>query len=153
MNKADDCIKDFAEMLADVFGADVEVIKLDTSKIANKLRAKKFKEMIANTKKSLDEINDNPNMDIQEKIKSLAVIMLDASIVDAEDMNTLTQEEANSYFNMIKIARIKLWDILFSIQNNINNLKDEMAHPKKEDEDLTKLSKEELIARLREKSK
>lgn len=153
MNKTDDYIKTFAEMFADIFGADVKVIKFDTSKLANKLRAKNFKEMIADTKKSLDEINDNPNMDIQEKIKSLAVIALNASVVDAEDMNTLTQKEAEDYFNFIKNACIKFNDILYSIQNNINYLKDEMVHPKEEDEDLTKLTKEELIARLREKSK
>lgn len=153
MNKADDCIKDFTEMLADIFGADVKVIKLDTSKLANKFRAKNFKKMIADTEKNLNEINDNPNMDIQEKIKSLAVIALNASVVDAEDMNTLTQKEAEDYFNFIKDACIKFNDILYSIQNNINYLKDEMAHHKKEYEDLTKLSKEELIARLRKKSK
>lgn len=153
MNKTDDYIKDFAEMLADVFGADVKIIKLDISKLANKLRAKNFKEMIADTEKNLNEINDNPNMNIQEKIKSLAVIALNASVVDAEDMNALTKEEAEDYFNFIKDACIKFNNILYSIQNNINYLKDEMAHPKEEDEDLTKLTKEELIARLREKSK
>lgn len=153
MNKVDDYIKDFAEMLADVFGANVEVIKLDTSKIANKLLAKKFKEMIADNKKALNKINDNSDTNIQDKIKSLAVIALNASVVDAEDMNTLTQEEAEDYFNFIKDACIKFNDILYSIQNNINYLKDEMAHPKEKDEDLTKLTKEELITRLREKSK
>lgn len=150
MSKADDCIKDFAEMLADVFDVDIEVVKLNTSKIVNKLRADNFKKMIAETEKTLDEITDNSDIDVQEKIKRLAIIMLNASMVDADDMNTLTQEEAESYFNVIKIARIKLIDILRSIQNDINRLKNEMAHSK-EDEDLTKLSKEELIELLRRK--
>lgn len=143
--------KNFAEVLANIFDVDVEVIKLDASKLVDKLRAKRFKEMIANTEKSLDEINDNPDMNIQEKITSLSVIMLNASVVDADDMNTLTQEEAESYFNVIKVARLKFVDILCSIQNDINRLKNEIAQPKEEDEDLTKLSKEELIERLRRK--
>lgn len=151
MSKIDDCIKEFAEVLANAFDVDIEVIKIDASKLVDKLRAKRFKEMIADTEKTLDKINNNPDIDIQEKIKNLLVIMLNASVVDADDMNTLTQEEAESYFNIIKVARLKFVDILCSIQNDINRLKNEIAQPKEEDEDLTKLSREELIERLRKK--
>lgn len=133
------------------FDDDIEVIKINASKLADKLRAKRFKEMIADTEKVINEIIYNSNIDVQEKIKRLATIMLNASVVDADDMNTLTQEEAENYFNVIKVARLKLVDILCSIQNDINRLKNEMAQPKEEDEDLTKLSKEELIERLRRK--
>lgn len=151
MNKADDCIKGFVEFLVDVLGTDVEVIKLDVAKFADKLRVNTFKKMIADTEKTLCEINDNPSMDIQEKIKSLSVIMLNASIVDADDIKTLTQEEAESYLNIVRAAHNRFDYVMRDIQNNINCLKIEMAHPKEEDEDLTKLSKEELIERLRRK--
>lgn len=107
--------------------------------------------MIADTEKTLCEINDNPDMDIQEKIKSLSVIMLNASIVDIDDMKTLTQEEAERYLNIIRAAHNRFDYVMQDIQNNINHLKNEMAHLKEEDEDLTKLSKEELIERLRRK--
>ena len=147
----DKVVKGFADFLADTFGTDVEVLKVDVSKIAAKVHAKAVKDMIADTEKILDEINNNPNMDIQDKIKSLSIIMLNAYVVDADDMNTLKQEEAEDYLNMVKAARNKLNDIMQAIQNNINHLKNEMAHPKEEDEDLTKLSKEELIERLRRK--
>lgn len=150
MNKMDKIVKEFADFLVNTFGTDVEVLKLDTSKIAAKARAKAFKAMIADTEKTLDEINDNSNMDIQDKIKSLSIIMLNASIVDADDMNTLTPEEAESYWNVVKVARRKFDDVTRVIQNNINHLKNEVAYSK-EDEDLTKLSKEELIERLRRK--
>lgn len=106
--------------------------------------------MIADTEKTLDEINDNSDMDVQDKIKSLSTIMLNASIVDIDDMNTLTQE-AESYWNVVKVARNKFDGVMRAIQNNINHLKNEMAHPKEEDEDFTKLSKEELIERLHRK--
>lgn len=151
MNKADDCIKGFEEFLVDVLGTDVEVMKLDVAKFADKLRVNTFKKMIADTEKTLCKIKDNLNMDIQEKIKSLSVIMLNASIVDIDDMKTLTQEEAESYFDMIKTARNRLNAIMCTIMTSIYNMKNEMAHPKEEDEDLTKLSKEELIERLRRK--
>lgn len=147
MDKIDKRVSEFAQFISDMFNADVEVLKVDTSKIA----AKAFKDMIANTEKTLDEINDNPNMDVQDKIKSLSTIMLNASIVDIDDMNNLTQEEAENYWNVVKVARNKFDGIMRAIQNNINHLKNEMAHPKEEDEDLTKLSKEELIERLRRK--
>lgn len=151
MDKIDKRVSEFAQFISDMLGADVEVLKVDASKIAAKARAKAFKDMIADTEKTLDEINDNPDMDVQDKIKSLSTIMLNASIVDIDDMNTLTQEEAESYWNVVKVARNKFDDIMRAIQNNINHLKNEMAYPKEEDEDLTKLSKEELIERLRRK--
>lgn len=151
MSKVNNCIKDFAEVLANMFDADVEVIKLDTSKLVDKLRAKRFKEMIADTEKTINEIIYNSDINVQEKIKRLTIIMFNASMVNADDMNTLTQEEAEGYFNVIKVARLKLVDILCSIQNDINRLKNEIAQLKEEDEDLTKLSKEELIERLRRK--
>lgn len=151
MDKIDKRVSEFAQFISDMLGADVEVLKVDASKIAAKARAKAFKDMIADTEKTLDEINDNPDMDVQDKIKSLSTIMLNASIVDIDDMNTLTQEEAESYWNVVKVARNKFDGIMQAIQNNINHLKNEMAYPKEEDEDLTKLSKEELIERLRRK--
>ena len=151
MNRADDCIKGFEEFLVNILGADVEVIKLDVAKFADKLRVNAFKKMIADTEKILCKIQDNPDMDIQEKIKILSVIMLNASIVDADNMKTLTQEEAKSYLDMIRTARNRLNLIMLTIITNIYNMKNEMAHPKEEDEDLTKLSKEELIERLRRK--
>lgn len=151
MNKTDDCIKGFREFLVDILGTDVEVVKLDIAKFANKLRVNAFKKMIADTEKTLCRIKDNPDMDIQENIKSLSVIILNASLVDADDMKTLTQEEAKSYLDMIRTARNRLNLIMLTIITNIYNMKNEMAHPKEEDEDLTKLSKEELIERLRRK--
>lgn len=151
MNKADDCMKGFTEFFVDALGADVEVIKLDIAKFANKLRVNAFKRMITDTEKALCEIKDNPDMDIQQKIKILSVIILNASIVDADDIKTLTQEEATSYLDMVRTARNRLNVIMLTTITNIYNMKNEMAHPKEEDEDLTKLSKEELIERLRRK--
>lgn len=151
MNKADDCIKGFAEFLVNVLGTDVEAIKLDVTKFADKLRVNAFKKMIADTEKTLCRIKDNPDMDIQENIKSLSVIILNASLVDADDMKTLTQEEAKSYLDMVRTARNRLNVIMLTIITNIYNMKNEMAHPKEEDEDLTKLSRRELIERLRRK--
>ena len=151
MNRTDDCIKGFEEFFVDALGADVEVIKLSIAKFADKLRVNAFKKMITDTEKTLCKIKDNPDMDIQEKIKNLSVIVLNASIVDIDDMKTLTQEEAKNYLEMIKTARNRLNAIMCTIMTSIYNMKDEMAHPKEEDEDLTKLSKEELIERLRRK--
>lgn len=151
MDKIDKRVSEFAQFISDILGADVEVLKVDASKIATKARAKAFKDMIADAEKTLDEINDNSDMDVQDKIKSLSTIMINASIVDIDDMNTLTQEEAESYWTVVKIARNKFDGVMRAIQNNINHLKNEMAHPEEEDEDFTKLSKEELIERLRRK--
>lgn len=151
MDKIDKRVSEFVQFISDMLGVDVEVLKVDASKIEAKARAKAFKDMIADTEKTLDEINDSSDIDVQDKIKSLSRIMLNASIVDIDNMNTLTQEEAESYWNVVKVARNKFDGVMRDIQNNINHLKNEIAYPKEEDEDLTKLSKEELIERLRRK--
>lgn len=151
MDKTDNSINAFAQFISDVFRSDVEVLKLDASKIATKVHAKAFNKMINDTKEALDEIVDDSDIAIQDKIESLSIIMRNAAIVDIDDMNTLTHEEAINYCAMIKVARNKFDSIMRVVQDNINCLKDKMAHPKGEDEDLTKLSKEELIERLRRK--
>ena len=52
---------------------------------------------------------------------------------------------------MVRTARNRLNVIMLTIITSIYNMKNEMAHPKEEDEDLTKLSRKELIERLRRK--
>lgn len=160
MNKIDKYISDFTQFISDMLNvnaevlkvnADGEVSKLDASKIMAKVNAEAFKNMIADTEKAINEIKNNSDMSIQDKIYSLSTIILNASIVNIDDMKNLTQEEAKSYLNMIKTARNRFDAIMLTIITSINNMKDEMAHPKEEDEDLTKLSKEELIERLRRK--
>ena len=160
MNKIDKYISDFAQFISDMLNANAEVLKvnadgeaskLDVSKIMAKVNAEAFKNMIADTEKTINQIKNDSDMSIQNKIYSLSTIILNASIVNIDDMKNLTQEEAKSYLNMIKTARNRFDAIMLTIINNIHNMKDEMAHPKEEDEDLTKLSKEELIERLRRK--
>ena len=152
MDKIDKRINEFAQFISDMFGGDVKILAIDDAiKIADKVRAKAFKDMIVDAKKALDEINDDPDMDVQDKIKSLSTIMSNASIVDIDDMNMLTQKEAESYYNVVKAARSAFNDIMGVIVNDIRRLKNEMAHSKEEDEDLTKLSKEELIERIHRK--
>lgn len=160
MNKIDKYISDFTQFISDMLNvnaevlkvnADGEVSKLDVSKIMAKVNAEAFKNMIADTEKTINQIKNDSDMSIQNKIYSLSTIILNASIVNIDDMKNLTQEEAKSYLNMIKTARNRLDAIILTIITNIHNMKDEIAHPKEEDEDLTKLSKEELIERLRRK--
>ena len=160
MNKIDKYINDFAQFISDMLNANAEVLKvnadgeaskLDVSKIMAKVNAEAFKNMIADTEKTINQIKNDSDMSIQNKIYSLSAIILNASIVNINDMKNLTQEEAKSYLDMVKTARNRLDAIMLTIITNIHNMKDEMAHPKEEDEDLTKLSKEELIERLRRK--
>ena len=160
MNKIDKYISDFAQFISDMLNSNAEVLKvnadgeaskLDVSKIMAKVNAEAFKNMIADTEKTINQIKNDSDMSIQNKIYSLSAIILNASIVNIDDMKNLTQEEAKSYLDMIKTARNRFDAIMLTIITNIHNMKDEMAHPKEEDEDLTKLSKEELIERLRRK--
>lgn len=160
MNKIDKCVNDFMQFISDMLNANAEVLKvnadgevskLNVSKIMAKVNAEAFKNIIADTEKTINQIKNDSDMSVQNKIYSLSAIILNASIVDIDDMKSLTQEEAKSYLDMIKTARNRFDAIMLTVINNIHNMKNEMAHPKEDDEDLTKLSKEELIERLRRK--
>lgn len=149
MNKTDELVKDFANFIANAVDTNVEVVKIDVSDFINTLHTHRFKQMIINSNKILYNIKNTSNIDIQEKIECLSLILICAAFVDSNDIKLLTQEEARKYFNVISRANAELNITTHNIQNNIKSIIREAFNPKKEEEDLTKLSKEELIERLR----
>lgn len=89
-------------------------------------------------------------LSIQDKIKKLSYILFLISLVEEEDINLLTKKEAYRYKESVNWIWIKLKEIGYKIvTNNIDIIDNKI----KEEEDLSKLSKEELIARLKEATK
>lgn len=89
-------------------------------------------------------------LSIQDKITKLNHILFLTSLVEKEDIYLLSKKDAQEYKKAIEWV----WTKLREIGNKIvdNNFK-VIDHKLNEEEDLNKLSKEELIARLKEATK
>ena len=89
-------------------------------------------------------------LSIQDKINKLNHILFLISLVEEEDIYLLSQKEAKRYKEAIDWVWFKLREIGNKIVANNFKIIDNKI---KEEEDLSKLSKEELIARLKEATK
>lgn len=147
MKNIDKQVKDLAEAISNSFGVEVEVFKIDTSKINNDNRSKAFKAMIEKSFKAVKDIQ-NYEMSAEDKIRHLALNFINASKVDKDDMKFLNKKEAERYINLLKSCS----EVFNSITNNIiSDIVILSKHYKEvsEEDNLESLSKEELIARLR----
>lgn len=87
---------------------------------------------------------------IQDKIVKLNHMLFLISLVKEEDVNFLIKEEASVYKDAVEVV----WANLAEIGDKIRDKNVKFADNKlNEEEDLSKLSKEELIARLKEATK
>ena len=93
---------------------------------------------------------DYKNLSTQDKIVKLTRILFLISIVEEEDINLLSKKEAQIYKDAVKWVCFKLEEIGYKIAADNVKLSDKKLN---EEEDLSKLSKEELIARLKEATK
>lgn len=137
----------------------IKVIKIDFDDFIKSINQNNSKndtiEMIKDTEEICKSFNDaNSNEDIIVKLKNAAIAFANAEKFDKEDVKNIGIEETGRYYNILQ-------DILGSFNsfanyqlNNISKLVAEVEKESSEENDgLENLTKEELIARLREKSK
>ena len=93
---------------------------------------------------------DYKNLNTQERLVGINYIMYLISFVEEEDIKILNKKDAQLYKDAVEWVWSKLNKITYNIINN--NIK-YCDHKLNEEEDLSKLSKEELIARLKEATK
>lgn len=147
MKNIDKQVKDLAEAISNSLGVEVEVFKIDTSKINNDNHSKAFKVMIEDSFEVIKNIQ-NCEMPAKDKIRHLALNFINASKVDKDDMKLLNKKEAERYINLLKSCG----ELLNSIVNNIRSdifILSKHCKDVFEEDNLESLSKEELIARLR----
>ena len=90
------------------------------------------------------------NLNTQERLVGLNYIMYLISFVEKEDIKILSKKDAQEYQKAIQWVWAKLQEIGYKIVDNHYKAID---HKINEEEDLSKLSKEELITRLKEVTK
>lgn len=90
------------------------------------------------------------NLNTQERLVGLNYIMYLISFVEKEDIKILNKKDAQLYKDAVEWVWSKLNEIICNITNyNVKSCDNKIN----EEEDLSKLSKEELIARLKEATK
>ena len=121
---------------------------MEVESIIIAMRQKNLIEQICDL--AFDCATNYKTLDIRGKILKLTHILFMISLVGEEDIKLLNKEEAKRY----KYAIEWVWDEINNVADRIvnNNIK-YCNYKLNEEEDLSKLSKEELIARLKEATK
>lgn len=147
-----DKIDSLADMFATVFGCEVCVIKGDIEETFNKINEARFKNMVKQTHEVVDDVVNDEHMSVENRIRQLCIVMLNSTKVTTKEIETLTKDEAKSYINDVNEAKSCLEHILNVTCSALNKVVDNHIYDKDNTkEDLSKLSKEELIEMLMKK--
>ena len=157
--------EDIAKLIEKVLGVKPVMINAENSKTASFLNKELRKvanfKMIADAESIAKVITSGNIEDLNVDVRNVGVILANVILFDNEDANLVgidgikrlakAFDKSLTQFNKIAAEHIK----------RLNNMISDLQHDDEPcngadnniDEDLTKLTKEELIARLREKSK
>lgn len=145
--------KSLAEIL-EIIGIDFSEIEKDI----DNLYAKKVKQMIDDAESIAADLHDAN--DFKDKDKTLlnmanAVIALrNAYRFDKNDAKLVSKQDVARLIKAIEAINIELNRFCYYLRSNLSVIKKYLEEDDKDNkDDLESLSKEELIARLREKSK
>jgi hypothetical protein len=139
-------------MFATVFGCEACVIKDDIEETFNKINEARFKNMVKETHEVVDDVVNNEDMSVQSRISKLCIVILNSTKVTPKEVETLTKDEAKSYINDVNEAKSCLEHILNVTCSTLNKVVDNHIYDKDNTkENLSKLSKEELIEMLMKK--
>lgn len=157
--------EDIAKLFEEVLGVKTVMVNAENSKIASILNKELRKvatfKMIADAESIAKDITSGNIEDLNVDVRNVGVILANVILFDNEDANLVgidgikrlvkAFDKSLTQFNKIAAEQIK----------RLNNMITDLQHDDEPsngadndiDEDLTKLTKEELITRLREKSK
>lgn len=147
-----DKIDSLADMFVTVFGCEAYVIKDDIEETLNRINEDRFKNMVKETYEVVDDVVNNEDMSVQSRILKLCVVILNSTKVTSKEVETLTKNEAKSYITDVNEAKSCLEHILNMTCSALNKVVDNHIYGKDNTkENLSKLSKEELIEMLMKK--
>lgn len=138
MKQIDKHIQEFAEMLGNMIGADVDVVK-----ISKPNKADATKEMINDTFQIIKQIEDKPLT--QEAIDMIGVVAKNALIFDEEDAKLVGKELTDEFRGYLNVVIKTICEGLSARVKAISGYAENMPA-----DDLETKSKEELIAMIRQ---
>lgn len=117
--------------------------------------------MIDNAESTAKDIMSGRIKDLPVNVRNVGIILSNVIMFDDEDARIVEVNNVIRLVNALEKSRIQFNDIAIKQRNRLQNIIADLKAKQENniganndiDEDLTKLTKEELIARLREKSK
>lgn len=149
--------KSLAEIFA-IMGEDFEEFKKDV----DECYAKKVKQMIADAESIADDLYSCRDYSNKEKLHlnlvNATIVICNIIKFDKNDAKYVDKNYVRRLYLALSAIREKFDKICYDCYNRLSNIYKEMEDDENDDtakdkDDLESLSKEELIARLREKSK
>lgn len=151
--------KQIVDFIKDVFGVEPICIKCETmEEIAKEVNRRRVINMIDDTRRVAKALTKPIEKVENEDIANAAVAFINASKFDNNDAELVGLDEVKSLAKNIDTIRGKLNNfVVKDLQRFSNMIKDMSAEQNRtvadDADNLESLTKEELIARLREKSK
>lgn len=145
--------KSLAEIL-EIIGIDFSEIEKDI----DNLYAKKVKQMIADAEYIAADLHDANDFKDKEKTQlntaNAVIVLRNAYKFDKDDAKLVSKQDVARLIKAIEAINIELHRFCYYLCSNLHIIeKCHEENDKDDKDDLESLSKEELIARLREKSK
>lgn len=156
--------EDIAKLFEEVLGVKPIMINTENSEIASILKDGMRKvvilHMIDDATSIAKDITSDNIKDLSVDVRNVGITLANVIMFENEDASIVGVNNVIRLVNALEKSRVQFNQIAIKqrnrLQNMIADLKAEQennAGDNNIDEDLTKLTKEELIARLREKSK
>ena len=157
--------EDIAKLFEEVLGVKPIMINAENSKIASifkdRMRKVVILHMIDDATSIAKDITSGNIKDLSVDVRNVGITLANVIMFENEDASIVGVNNVIRLVNALEKSRVQFNQIAIKqrnrLQNMINDLKAEQENNTDADndidEDLTKLTKEELIARLREKNK
>lgn len=153
--------EEFAKFLKDVFGVEPIVVDGNSSKIAEAIiggvAKARIEHMINDAEQIAEDIKSTDDENLTVNVRNAAVVLANTIMFDEKDARIIGVDGVKRLAMALQDCRVQFEKIALGqderLINIINKLEGRNGADNDIDEDLTKLSKEELIARLRKMSK
>lgn len=157
--------EDIAKLIEEVLGIKPIVVNSENSKIASIIKEEMRKiatlRMINDAESTAKNITSGNIKDLTTEVCNVGIMLANTIILDDEDASFVGVDNVKRLAKALDKSRIQFNEIAVKHLKRLDNIIAGLEHDNKPcngadndiDDDLTKLTKEELIARLREKSK
>lgn len=151
--------EDITKLIEDVWGVKPIIINSESSKIAkifiDSVAKVRIEKMISDAEQIAEEIKATDDKNLTTNVRNAAVVLANAIMFDEDDARIVGVDGVKRLAMALQDCRVQFEKIALGqderFVNIINKLEGRNGADNDIDEDLTKLSKEELIERLRRK--
>lgn len=157
--------EDITKLFEEILGINPIIVNSENSKIASilnkELRRVATLKMITDAESIAKDITSGNVENLSVDVRNVGIALANISMFDNEDARIVGVDNVMRLVNALEKSRVQFNQIAIRQRNRLHNIIADLKAERENnagadndiDENLTKLSKEELIARLREKNK